>query len=149
VIPPGGQFSYPLEFTKGDAFLKKAAKSALKAAGVSSSEIVCYWKGQWFKAESGTHFPMTFARHVLYREMLREGGFVEVSDTLNHPSYKFLILDKGAPMLRYLAAMPIFEETTIVGAIILADCRRQDLHGHALENIKNLAVNVAGYLSKR
>jgi hypothetical protein len=52
-------------------------------------------------------------------------------------------------MLRYLAAMPIFEETTIVGAIILADSRRQDLHGHALENIKNLAVKVAGYLSKR
>ena len=149
MIPPGGQFSYPLEFTKGDAFLKKAAKSALKAAGVSSSEIVCYWNGEWSKGESGTHFPITFARHVLYREMQREGGFVEVPDTLNHPTYKFLILNKGAPMLRYLAAMPIFEETTIVGAIILADSRRQDLHGRVLENIKNLAVKIAAYVSKR
>ena len=146
---PAGQFSYPLEFTEGDAFLKKAAKSALKAAGVSSSAVVCYRNGQWFKAESGTRFPITFARHVLYREMLREGGFVEVADTLNHPSYKILILNKGAPMLRYLAAMPIFEETTIVGAIILADSRRQDLQGEVLENIKNLAVQVANYLWKR
>lgn len=119
------QFSYPAKFSEGSADLKKYCKLILRRTGFDSVHICLYHEQQWTRSTSGLRFPRTSLENVVYRSVVQEGRFFEFSDLLNHPSYKFIVMRSGLPLVRYIGAIPIVSTCKIVtGAITLLDRRR-------------------------
>ncbi len=122
------QFSYPLTFQQGPDSLKDHCLDILGKIGFDSAIVSYFSINKWFRVHVGIKFPETSLENLLYRLVIQENGFAQITDVLNHPSYKFIALKSGAPLIRFIAAVPIFNYSKVVtGAITVIDGRRREI----------------------
>lgn len=137
------QFSYPGKFLEGSAGLKKYGRRILNQTGFDCVHICQFRDQRWTRSTAGLKFPRTSLENIIYRSVVQEGHFVEFNDLLNHPSYKFIVLRSGLPLVRYMGAVPILSACKIVtGAITLMDRRRNMLPPDHIELLEHFVSKI-------
>jgi hypothetical protein len=134
------QFSYPERFAEGTALLQKYSAEILRDSACETVHVTLFENRCWMKVMTGAKFPETSLENVLYRSVVQEGYFIEIPDVLNHPSYKFIAFRGGFPLIRYIAAIPIFAPCKIVtGAITLIDGKRNQMSERMIQSLESYA----------
>jgi hypothetical protein len=137
------QFSYPVVFREPPSRLKEYSQEILELVCIDTVQLTYFLDNNWVKAAAGTMFPETSLENVIYRSVIQEGHFMEIPDVLNHQSYKFIALKSGLPLIRYIAAVPIFSGCKIVtGAITLIDRRRLAMKDHQIQLLESFAKKI-------